>query len=113
MSIQDWIVGFFILSGSVLILISAVGVYRLPDVFCRSHALGKGMTLGITLVLFGLWAHLGLERAGVKVPLAVIFQFATIPVASHLLAQLAFRKRLPRFKAEKVISESRDDGPKP
>lgn len=108
MSLNDIIVAFFILSGSAFILISAIGVIKLPDVFCRSHALGKGLTLGITLVLFGLWAHLGLERAGVKVPLAVLFQFTTIPVAGHLIAQLAYRKNLPRYKATKVIKERQD-----
>lgn len=108
MNLHDIIVAVFILSGSSFILISAIGVIKLPDVFCRSHALGKGLTLGITLVLFGLWAHLGLERAGVKVPLAVLFQFTTIPVASHLIAQLAFRKNLPRYKATKVVKERKD-----
>ncbi|MCC5833503.1 MAG: monovalent cation/H(+) antiporter subunit G [Opitutales bacterium] len=102
MSITEIIISFFILSGAIFILISAVGIYKLPDVFCRSHALGKGMTLGISLVLIGLWIHLGLQDAGVKVPLAILFQFVTIPVASHLLAQLAYRKQLPRYKAEKV-----------
>lgn len=102
MSFTEIAISVFILSGSTFILISAIGILRLPDLFCRSHALGKGMTLGITLVLFGLWIHLGLEDAGVKVPLAVVFQFITIPVATHLLAQLAFRKQLPRFKSEEV-----------
>lgn len=102
MSFSEIIISFFILSGATFILISALGILKLPDVFCRSHALGKGMTLGITLVLIGLWVHLGLQDAGVKVPLAVLFQFVTIPVASHLIAQLAFRKQLPRYKSEKV-----------
>lgn len=103
MSFAEIIISFFILSGAIFILISALGILKLPDVFCRSHALGKGMTLGITLVLIGLWVHLGLQDAGVKVPLAVLFQFVTIPVASHLLAQLAYRKQLPRYKAEEVV----------
>lgn len=102
MSFNEIIISFFILSGATFILISALGILKLPDIFCRSHALGKGMTLGISLVLIGLWVHLGLQDAGVKVPLAILFQFVTIPVASHLLAQLAYRKQLPRYKAEKV-----------
>jgi len=98
MSVSEIITSILVLIGAVFILLSAIGLLRLPDVFCRSHALGKGMTLGITLILLGLWINLGLSDAGIKVPLAIVFQFATIPVASHLLAQLAFRKNLPRAK---------------
>ena len=100
MSASEIITAFLVMIGAVFILLSAVGLIRLPDVFCRSHSLGKGMTLGITLILIGLWINLGIEEGGIKVPLAIVFQFATIPVASHLLAQLAFKKNLPR--AEKT-----------
>jgi multicomponent Na+:H+ antiporter subunit G len=82
-----------LLLGSFIILLSAIGILRLPDALCRSHALGKGMTLGLILVLIGLWIFLGTEEAGIKLPLAVAFQFLTIPVGSHLLARLAWRKK--------------------
>lgn len=95
MNVLEIIKASLILSGSAFILISAIGILRLPDVFCRAHALGKGMTLGITLILLGLWLHLGLEDAGIKVPLAILFQFATIPVAGHLLSLLAYKKKIP------------------
>jgi multicomponent Na+:H+ antiporter subunit G len=81
-----------LLLGCVIILLSAIGILRLPDALCRGHALGKGMTLGLMLVLIGLWIYLGLEDAGIKVPLAVLFQFLTIPVGSHLLVRLAWRR---------------------
>lgn len=81
-----------LLLGCVIIFLSAIGILRLPDALCRGHALGKGMTLGLMLVLVGLWIYLGLEEAGIKVPLAVLFQFLTIPVGSHLLVRLAWRR---------------------
>lgn len=90
--IQDILISLFLLMGSMVIVLAAVGLLRLPDAVCRSHALGKGMTLGLVLVLIGLWLYLGLEAAGIKLPLAVAFQFLTIPVASHLLIRLAYRR---------------------
>lgn len=90
--IQDLLISACLLLGSLVILLAAVGLIRLPDAVCRSHALGKGMTLGLVLVLIGLWLYLGLEAAGIKLPLAVAFQFLTIPVASHLLIRLAYRR---------------------
>lgn len=85
-------IAFFIVFGSAIILLAALGILRLPDAPCRSHALGKGMTLGLLLVLVGLWLYLGTETAGIKLPIAVAFQFLTIPIASHLLIRLAWRK---------------------
>lgn len=81
-----------LLLGCLIILLSAVGILRLPDALCRGHALGKGMTMGLILVLIGLWIYLGMEEAGIKVPLAVLFQFLTIPVGSHLLVRLAYQQ---------------------
>lgn len=87
------VIALCLLLGSVVILIAALGVLRLPDAPCRSHALGKGMTLGIMLILIGLWIFLGTEESGIKLPIAVLFQFLTIPIASHLLIRLAWRNR--------------------
>jgi len=45
--------------GATVMLIAMIGMARFPDVYCRAHALGKGMTLGITLMLVSLWIDLG------------------------------------------------------
>ncbi len=77
--------------GVLFILVAAVGVLRLPDVYCRSHALGKAFTLGINSMLAGLWLNLGAGGFGLKVLLVAFFLFLTIPVATHLLTRLAWR----------------------
>ena len=84
------------LAGSAVILTSAIGLMRLPDVLCRTHALGVGMTLGLPVLLTGLWLGLGEREAGWKIIAVVVFLFATLPVSSHLVARLAVEKRLPR-----------------
>jgi multicomponent Na+:H+ antiporter subunit G len=94
--IMEILIALSLFVGCLIILLSAIGILRLPDALCRSHALGKGMTLGLILVLIGLWVFLGFEVGGIKVPLAVLFQFLTIPIASHLLVRLAYRKGLRR-----------------
>ncbi|MGC9451795.1 MAG: cation:proton antiporter [Oceanipulchritudo sp.] len=90
---MEILISLCLLLGSGIILLAALGIARLPDALCRGHALGKGMTMGLILVLSGLWLFLGIEAAGIKVPLAVLFQFLTIPIASHLLVRLAYRSR--------------------
>jgi multicomponent Na+:H+ antiporter subunit G len=95
-----WAIAILLLSGVALMLIAAVGLVRLPDVYCRSHAVAKGMTLGISLMLVALWLHLGPAEAGFKVFVAILFQMATIPVASHVLTMIARQKGVPRWKQD-------------
>lgn len=94
----DVLTASLLLSGSLLMLIAAIGLLRLPDVLCRSHAVAKAMTLGIFLMLFGLWLRLEGKETGLKILLAIFFQVVTIPVASHLVGLLALKKNLPRWK---------------
>lgn len=96
-----------LLIGVGFVLTAGIGLVRLPDVLCRSHAVAKAMTLGVILLLLGLWLTLGeVEKpSGLKILLAVFFQFLTIPVASHLLSLMAWEQRLPRWR------ERPPDGP--
>lgn len=87
-----------VLAGALLMLIAAVGVVRLPDVLCRSHAVAKALTLGIFLLLLGYWVHLGDQQTAFKILLAIGFQLITIPVASHLVGLLSLQKNLPRWR---------------
>jgi multicomponent Na+:H+ antiporter subunit G len=94
----ELVTAILILTGASLMLTAAVGVVRLPDVLCRSHAVAKGLTLGIFLLLLGLWVDQGERQAAFKILLAIVFQLITIPVASHLVGLLALQKSLPRWR---------------
>lgn len=87
------------LGGAFFLVVAAVGVAKLPDVYCRAHAVGKAMTLGILLLLLALGVLVE-SVAWWKVWLAMAFQFATIPVASHLFCLVAYRKRVKRWSAQ-------------
>ncbi|MBA4150682.1 MAG: monovalent cation/H(+) antiporter subunit G [Verrucomicrobia bacterium] len=95
---RDILTSFLLIAGVLWVLIAAIGIIRLPDVLCRSHAVAKAFTLGLFLMLLGYWAYLGEGVSGLKVALAIFFQLITIPVASHLIGLLAFRKNLRRWK---------------
>lgn len=93
-----------LLFGTSFVLIAAIGLVRLPDVLCRSHAAAKAGTLGIFSILLGLWLALGVEAAGMKVVLAILFQVTTIPVAAHMVSDLARQKNLPRWRGPQAAS---------
>lgn len=90
--------GLFLAGGVFFMLVAAIGTARFPDVYCRSHGVGKAMTLGITLLLIGCGLVVD-AIAWWKVVLAIIFQLATIPVASHLFCLVAYRKKVRRWSA--------------
>jgi multicomponent Na+:H+ antiporter subunit G len=90
-----------LLSGSLLMLIAAVGLVRFPDVLCRAHALAKATTFGICLMLVALWISLDNEIAGLKVLLVITFLFLTIPLAGHLVALLAYRQQKERDRTSR------------
>ncbi len=83
-------------AGGFFLMVAGVGVLRLPDAYCRSHALGKAMTLGIICILLAMGLAIP-DLAWWKVALAVAFQLVTIPVASHLFCLIAYRRRLRRW----------------
>lgn len=86
------------LGGGFFVIVAAVGTVRLPDVYCRSHALGKAMTLGIMLLLVGYGLRIP-ETSWLKLATAALFQLVTIPVASHLFCLVAYRHGVRRFNS--------------
>lgn len=78
-----------LLAGAFVLLVSAVGVLRLPDVFTRFHAAGMTDTLGAALTLTGLILQAGLSSAAVKLLLIWVFLWATSPVATHSVTRAA------------------------
>ena len=85
-------------AGLFFLFVSAIGVYRLPDVYCRAHALGKAMTLGVILLLLSL-GFLIQDAPWWKLAVAVLFQLVTIPVASHLLCLIGYRRKVRRWSS--------------
>lgn len=99
MSLVSLILGGALLAGGLFFLVvTAIGVAKLPDVYCRAHAVGKAMTLGIILMLLALGVLVE-SVAWWKILVAVAFQLATIPVASHLFCLIAYQKRVKRWSA--------------
>ena len=84
------------LAGALFFLISAIGLLRLPDFFCRIHAPTKAATLGV--ILLGLSSAVRSLSQGNLVWLEdlviIVFLFLTVPVSSQVLAREASRSRV-------------------
>ncbi len=88
------IIGAFVtLAGSAFLLLGALGVVRMPDLYNRMQAGTKATTLGNLLTLIGL---------GILVPswlpkilLIAVFVLVTNPISSHALARAAHGAGIP------------------
>ena len=95
MTVFEWIALVLMIGGALFTLLSAVGVVRLPDLYCRLSATSKAAPLGIALVLGG--AALVVRSAGYTWQAVVIGLFValTSPVAANVLARAARRAGVP------------------
>ena len=80
--------------GVVFMLISALGILRLPDVFTRMHAAGKAATLSVSCLLLAAGIYFGAlgdpSEFWRMVALIALF-FVTAPIATTTMAQAAYR----------------------
>jgi len=82
----------FLLAGGVLLVIAAWGVVALPDALARQHAATKAGTFALSMVLVGAILFATSWDWTWRALLLLGFLFATLPVASHMLARAAVRE---------------------
>src|SRR5690554_1915589 len=69
--------------GSLFMLLAAIGVLRLPDIFIRLQAATKASTLGVGCLLLGVAIHFDHLGVATRAVLVIGFFFLTAPVAAH------------------------------
>ena len=80
---------FFFIVGSVFLLIGAIGIIRLPDVFSRMHGAGIIDTMGTAMLFSGMLMQAGFTIVSIKLFLILIFLMFTSPTTTHALARAA------------------------
>ena len=84
--------------------VGVVGLYRLPDIYTRAHAVTKADTLGAGFALLAVAIAFGDVATLVKVGVLVAIVFVANPTAIHLLVRSAYRQETPTW--------TRDHGPR-
>ncbi|UMT78749.1 Na+/H+ antiporter Mnh2 subunit G [Staphylococcus roterodami] len=87
------IAAVMLLLGSIIALISAIGIVKFQDVFLRSHAATKSSTLSVLLTLIGVFIYFIVNTGffSVRLILSLVFINLTSPVGMHLVARAAYR----------------------
>jgi multicomponent Na+:H+ antiporter subunit G len=80
-----------ILIGLFFLIVAAIGMLRLPDVFTRSHAVSLTDSLGAFCVLLGLALYQGFSINMVKILVVLALLFLLNPVIGHANLRAAYR----------------------
>src|SRR5690606_15180361 len=98
----DAAAALLMLAGAAFILIAAVGVARLPDIFVRMHAATKAAVFGVGLLLLGTAFAFGEPGVWVRVAAAILFLIFTTPIAAHALARASYAAGAPLWRGTVV-----------
>ena len=101
--------GLLTLGGFFFIVTGAIGILRLPDFYCRLHAMGKSDTLGVALVLGALALEEGVSLISLKILLIVVFVALANPTATHALGRAARRSGLRPWSVDRA-RDGRQEG---
>ncbi|MCB1495192.1 MAG: monovalent cation/H(+) antiporter subunit G [Bauldia sp.] len=109
--ILGWIGGVAVVLGGIFMVIGALGVVRMPDVFTRIHAASVADTLGVSLILLGLVCLAGLTLVSVKLVFLALFIAFTSPAATHAVARAALHANVrPLDRSGEPMSAENPDG---
>lgn len=87
---SEWAAAGLMLGSAVFMLLAAVGILRMPDLFTRMSATSKAAGLGSGLALLAVAAHFGMLEVSTRAVAAILFVFMTIPVAAHMVARAGY-----------------------
>lgn len=84
--------------GTFFMLVSAIGIVRLPDVFSRMHAGGKASTVGVSAMLLAAGFYFFEEFLFYRMILLIALLFTTLPIATSAMSRAAYRTGLAKRK---------------
>jgi multicomponent Na+:H+ antiporter subunit G len=82
--------GLVMVGGTVFMLIAAVGLLRLPDLYTRMHAVTKAGTLGVGLLLVSAAVAFGDVSVTTRALVALLFVLLTAPVSAHMIGRAGY-----------------------
>ena len=92
----DWLSTLLILAGLGFFIAGSVGLIRLPDLYCRLHALAKADNPGLGLLILGLMLRSGDPLMVLKLLLIWVMVLTASAAGSQLIAGYHRRVQMER-----------------
>ncbi len=90
-----YLVAGLLLGGAAFMLIAAVGLIRMPDLFTRMHATSKAGSLGAGLILVAVALYYGDLGISARALATIAFILLTAPIAAHVIGRAAYFVGVP------------------
>jgi multicomponent Na+:H+ antiporter subunit G len=81
--------------GAAFILLAAIGILRMPDLYLRISVTTKAATLGTGLILTSAALYFGEAGISSRVVAIILFTLLTAPVAAHLIGRASYFTGIP------------------
>lgn len=92
MEIRNILTVAFLMVGLFFFVVSAIGIFRMKDIYCRLHVAGIISAFGFLLSSVGLFIYEGLTITGLKILVVFIASFLVSPIGTHIIAKVAYKK---------------------
>lgn len=87
---SDILIMFLCTVGSIVVLIAAIGIARMPDFYLQLSVTIKAATLGIGLLLAAAAVFFADVSISTNVLAIIFFLVLTAPVAGHMIGRAAY-----------------------
>ena len=103
---SDTISAVLLILGATFMLLAAVGVVRMPDLFTRMQTTTKSATLGAGCMLLAAAFYFGELGVTTRALAVIAFLFLTAPVAAHMIGRAAYFVGVPLWERT-IVDELR------
>lgn len=90
------------MAGGIFLLLAAVGVTRMPDLYTRMQTATKAATLGVGCTLLAVAFHFHDLGTTARALAIVLFVFLTAPVGAHMIGRAAYLAGVPLWEKTEV-----------
>jgi multicomponent Na+:H+ antiporter subunit G len=94
----DYLIIFLATFGAAFVLLAAVGILRMPDLYLRISVTTKAATLGIGLILICVAVYFGKAPIATRALAIIFFLLLTAPVGAHLIGRSSYFVNTPLWK---------------
>lgn len=84
--------------GAAFMLITAAGLFRMPDFFLRMHVVTKAGTLGVGLIFLAVAVFFGHLGATTRALATIVFVLLTSPVSAHMIGRAGYLDHVPMWE---------------
>jgi multicomponent Na+:H+ antiporter subunit G len=99
---SEIVIAIIVSIGAAFVLLAAIGVLKMPDLFLRISVTTKAATLGVGLMLVGVSIHFSDFYTTTRSVAIVLFVLLTAPIGAHLIGRAAYIFGVPLWKNNRI-----------